>query len=155
MLNLWDLHQLHGFPISHQLTGGTHSGGLGELIEYRRDTTYLCQDKPRLTLPCELGAYFGYKAVLKVRHWLQKHLQVNCIFRITGRIRYCISHVLTSQEPVLALPHTCAVSWGKLSAVSSSEEGKNVPCILLNRVMSIKNVCPATLVSTAFASLSP
>ena len=53
----------------------------------------------------------------------QKLLPVMCIFRVPGQIRKCVKWVVTGQYLVLTLLLLCLMSWGKSSAVSSSEQG--------------------------------
>ena len=67
-----------------------------------KDHTLVVRAKPRLTLPCDLGAQV----------MLQKDpelFSVICIFRVPGRIRYCIKWVIMWQCLVLTQIATCHV----------------------------------------------
>ena len=120
------------------------------------ETSQVCvRRNPGLLWPVTGGyCYLGYREVMNVGHWLQILLQVNCIFWIPGRIRYCIRWVVTSQQFVLTLPPTCSVP-GKVICNFLIWRGEicYIHSFNLLPVMNIKNLCPAALVSTAFESI--
>ena len=111
-------------PIHYQkwIDYATPSGCLGNWLVLVETSHIWCQRKTQTQSTLWFGGWGETRAQGSNENtW--KLLPVMCIFRVPGQIRKCVKWVVTRQYLVLTPLLPCLVSWGKPSAVSSSEQG--------------------------------